>query len=210
LARRLVVVQAKVRDVLDQVATGSVRAISIGAGQGHDLIGVLAPRTRVSQAVIARDPPSRLLRLFFKAPVVLYRLRMGWLLGSRFLLLTHTGRRTGQTRLTVIEVVGYDPSIPEAVVIAAWGERAQWVRNLKAAPAVSVQIGRVHWSAPEHRILDPERAAEVIATYWREHPVAARMIAKLLGWPPTSTGVAYEQFVQTLCAVAFRPSRKGN
>ncbi len=28
-------------------------------------------------------PPSRLLRLFFKAPIVLYRLRMGWLLSSR-------------------------------------------------------------------------------------------------------------------------------
>lgn len=55
-----------------------------------------------------------------------------------FLLVTHTGRRAGQTRLTVIEVVNSDRSIPELIVIAAWGERAQWGANLKAAPAVSI------------------------------------------------------------------------
>jgi deazaflavin-dependent oxidoreductase (nitroreductase family) len=93
--------------------------------------------------VITRNPPSRLLRLFFKAPIVLYRLRMGWLLRSRFLLLTHTGRRTGQTRLTVLEVVSYDRSIPEVVVIAAWGERAQWVRNLGRLGPVAASRDRM-------------------------------------------------------------------
>lgn len=141
---------------------------------------------------------------------MLYRLRMGWLLGSRFLLLTHTGRRTGQTRQTVLEVVGYDRSIPEVVVIAAWGERAQWVRNLEASPAISVQIGRTRWPAPEHHILDAERTAEVIATYRREHPFTARLIGKLLGWPLDMTDPAYEPFVRTLCAVAFRPAEIGD
>jgi len=46
LARRLVVVQAKVRDALDQIGPGPARAISICAGQGHDLIGVLAQHHR--------------------------------------------------------------------------------------------------------------------------------------------------------------------
>ncbi|MGH2879450.1 MAG: nitroreductase family deazaflavin-dependent oxidoreductase [Solirubrobacteraceae bacterium] len=157
-----------------------------------------------------RHPPSPLLRLFFKAPVVLYRLRMGWLLGSRFLLLTHTGRRTGQTRQTVLEVVGYDRSIREAVVIAAWGERAQWLRNLEASPAISVQIGRTRWATPEHRVLDAEQTAEVIATYRREHSLIARLIGKLLGWPLDVADPSYEQFVKTLCAVVFRPAEKGD
>ena len=47
LARRLVVVQAKVRDALDQIGPGPARAISICAGQGHDLIGVLAQHHRL-------------------------------------------------------------------------------------------------------------------------------------------------------------------
>lgn len=39
-------VQAQIRATLDRAAPGSVRAISICAGQGHDLIGVLADHPR--------------------------------------------------------------------------------------------------------------------------------------------------------------------
>jgi hypothetical protein len=42
LGRRLVVVQAQIRAVLDRAAPGPVRIISVCAGQGHDLIGALA------------------------------------------------------------------------------------------------------------------------------------------------------------------------
>jgi deazaflavin-dependent oxidoreductase (nitroreductase family) len=86
--------------------------------------------------------------LVFEAPVALYRLHLGWLLGNRFVLLMHTGRKAGRARFTVIEVVAYDRSIPEVVVIAAWGAHAQRVRNLKAAPAIGVQLGRVRWCIP--------------------------------------------------------------
>jgi deazaflavin-dependent oxidoreductase (nitroreductase family) len=151
-------------------------------------------------------PPGRLLRLVFKAPVVLYRLHLGWLLGERFILLTHTGCTTGRTRRTVIEVVAYDRSIPEVVVIAAWGDRAQWVRNLNAHPVVSVQLGRVRWSHPEHRFLEPAQAAEVIAAYRSRHPFAARALARLLGWPQDVDDPGYQRFVRTLCAVALRPA----
>jgi hypothetical protein len=46
LGRRLALVQAQVRDVLDRAAPGPIRAISVCAGQGHDLIGVLAEHPR--------------------------------------------------------------------------------------------------------------------------------------------------------------------
>lgn len=151
-------------------------------------------------------PPGPLLRLLFRAPIVLYRLRLGWLLGDRFILLTHTGRTTGRARSTVVEVVAHDRSVPEVVVIAAWGARAQWVRNLKAAPAIAVQIGRVRWPHPEHRFLEPAEVANVIAAYRREHPLVARMLARLLGWPLYAAPPVYEQFTRTLYAIAFRPA----
>lgn len=50
------------------------------------------------ELVLTRPSPGRILRLAFKAPLVLYRLWLGWLLGERFVLLTHIGRRTGRTR----------------------------------------------------------------------------------------------------------------
>lgn len=46
LARRLVVVQEQIHAVLDGAPPGPVRAISICAGQGHDLIGVLVGHPR--------------------------------------------------------------------------------------------------------------------------------------------------------------------
>jgi len=38
--------------------------------------------------------PRGLVRLAFRAPIWLYRAHLGWLLGYRFVLLTHTGRKS--------------------------------------------------------------------------------------------------------------------
>jgi hypothetical protein len=47
--------------------------------------------------------------------------RVGWLLGHRFLMLTHRGRRTGRVYRTVLEVVARDEVTREAVVMFAFG-----------------------------------------------------------------------------------------
>ena len=49
----------------------------------------------------------------------LYRWKCGWLLGHRFLLLIHVGRRTGLRRCTVLEVLEYRKEGSEAVVMSA-------------------------------------------------------------------------------------------
>ena len=50
---------------------------------------------------LARPPRTRLRRALFRAPIWLYRLGLGGLLGGRFLLLTHTGRTSGRPRQVV-------------------------------------------------------------------------------------------------------------
>ncbi|HTZ64782.1 MAG TPA: class I SAM-dependent methyltransferase [Solirubrobacteraceae bacterium] len=49
LGRRLAVVQRQVRHALDDAPPGPVRVISVCAGQGHDLLGVLAEHPRCEQ-----------------------------------------------------------------------------------------------------------------------------------------------------------------
>jgi hypothetical protein len=64
LGRRLMVVQEQVRAALDRSAPGFVRAISVCAGQGHDLIGVLAGhprRTDVTARLVELDEDNALL-----------------------------------------------------------------------------------------------------------------------------------------------------
>jgi ubiquinone/menaquinone biosynthesis C-methylase UbiE len=59
LAQRLLAVQARITEALDQTPPGPLRAISICAGQGRDLIGVLRehPRRRdVTARLVELDP----------------------------------------------------------------------------------------------------------------------------------------------------------
>jgi hypothetical protein len=59
LSQRLAFVQRRVRDVLDEAPPGPVRVVSLCAGQGRDLLGVLAdhPRRRdVTARLVELDP----------------------------------------------------------------------------------------------------------------------------------------------------------
>jgi hypothetical protein len=50
------------------------------------------------------QPLAGLTRFLFRMPIYLYRLKLGWLFGSRLLLLNHVGRVSGKSRLTILEV----------------------------------------------------------------------------------------------------------
>lgn len=60
LANRLLMVQAQIRVVLDNAPPGRINAISVVAGQGRDLIGVLAdhPRRHDVRAVLVELDPA--------------------------------------------------------------------------------------------------------------------------------------------------------
>jgi deazaflavin-dependent oxidoreductase (nitroreductase family) len=90
-----------------------------------------------------RSRPNAALRVAFRLPVYPYRYRLGWLFGHRLLLLVHRGRKSGYVYQTVLEVVRHDPARRESIVVSAWGgEKADWYRNLRAAPAVEIRIRR--------------------------------------------------------------------
>ena len=63
--------------------------------------------------------PAGALRLAFRLPIYLYRLDLGWMLGHRFLLFVHLGRKSGLLRETVLEVLLHDPAARQSVVSAA-------------------------------------------------------------------------------------------
>jgi len=82
---------------------------------------------------------ARLLRVRWavRAPVRLYQARLGFLFGSRLLMLEHTGRKSGARRHVVLEAV--DHSRPGIYVVASgFGGQAQWFRNVRVDPRVRV------------------------------------------------------------------------
>jgi len=145
-------------------------------------------------------------RRMARLPGRLYDWHLGWLLGHRFLRLTHVGRRSGRRYRTVLEVVG--PAEPgEVVVVAGFGRSADWFRNISALPPIEVAIGRQRFR-PVARVLPAEEAAAVLADYERRNrlagPVVRRVLGWLVGWEYDGSAAARARLVQELPFVAFR------
>lgn len=163
---------------------------------------------------VAHVSPRRLSPLakrFLRAPAALYEADLGWLLGRRFLCVTHVGRRSGRRYRTVLEVVGTGPQPEELIVLAGLGRRAEWYRNLIANPdRVEVQIARERFAAG-YRVLSEQEAVDVLGRY--EHanrlaaPVIHRVLTWLLGWSYDGSQSARIRLAGELPLVAFRPAQ---
>jgi deazaflavin-dependent oxidoreductase (nitroreductase family) len=113
---------------------------------------------------------ARLLRstLLMRAPIWMYRARLGFMFGSRLLLLEHIGRRTGARRLVVLEVVGH-PASDTYVVASGFGSRSQWYRNVTAHPRVRVSVAHRRAVPAEARVLEPSQAVTALQEYVDRH-----------------------------------------
>jgi deazaflavin-dependent oxidoreductase (nitroreductase family) len=150
-----------------------------------------------------------LLRTLLHIPIYLYRWKLGWMLGKRFLLLTHTGRRTARRHETVLEVMEYRPAATEFVVMSGFGPTADWFQNIQVGPA-SVEVGRIRFSAA-HRILGEGEAVAVVQQYERRNrfigTIVRSVLRRLLGWNYTGTDSDRHRLVAQLPLVAFRPTQ---
>lgn len=116
-------------------------------------------------------PDQRLLRLLFRLPLPLYRYGLGFVLGGRILRLAHTGRRSGLPREVALEVLRHDQTTDSFIVASAWGERADWYRNLVAQPRSEITVGRRHVPVIARR-LSPYASQRELQLYALNHPVA--------------------------------------
>jgi deazaflavin-dependent oxidoreductase (nitroreductase family) len=145
---------------------------------------------------------------FLRLPIYLYRWRLGRLLGHRFLLLNHVGRRTGRRHQTVLEVMEYREDGPEAVVMSGFGRNADWLRNIEARPGEEVIIGSEKFVA-SHRFLAEEDAINVVKGYerrnWLMAPIIRLVLSRLLGWHYRGSEADRRRLVKQLPLIAFRP-----
>ena len=129
---------------------------------------------------LAQRRPYGLYRWLANAPRWFYRLGLGWLLGHRVMQLTHQGRRSGEVRHTILEVLHYDPRTREVLVVSGWEGKTDWYRNIQHAPALEVRIGRVRYR-PVQEFLSPEETTQVILTLFQQHPREVRFAGPFLG-----------------------------
>jgi deazaflavin-dependent oxidoreductase (nitroreductase family) len=162
--------------------------------------------SQAEHVVMPRLSPT--LRRVFRAPVYLYRWKCGWLLGHRFLLLIHVGRRTGLRHQTVLEIMAYRQDPLEWVVMSGFGREADWFRNIEAARGADILVGSRR-IAVAHRVLPAAEAGCVIAGYERRNrllaPIVRNVLSRLAGWRYDGSEPARRRLAAQLPLVAFRP-----
>ena len=150
--------------------------------------------------------PRELFRFFLRLPILLYRFRLGWLLGRRFLLLTHTGRKSGALHSTVLEILRYDQSSHCCYIASGWGIKSQWYRNVRKNPRVQYTLG-FQQRVGRVEQLPIERAERELRDYGSRHPTAIRTLTKFLigekfeGGPSQYRHLAYQVPVLQLAPI---------
>jgi deazaflavin-dependent oxidoreductase (nitroreductase family) len=159
----------------------------------------------MTEALADKGSPRGLLRLLTKLPVVLFRLRLGFVFGQRLLMLEHRGRKSGKTRRTVLEVVERDESSGAYVLASGWGEKADWFQNLMASPDATITVGFRRLPIRASR-LSPDEARARLEGYAARHPAAFRGLGRfMLGVHIDSVERRIDALVERVPLVALTP-----
>jgi deazaflavin-dependent oxidoreductase (nitroreductase family) len=150
-------------------------------------------------------PPTGLRRVLWRLPIRLYRLGLGRFLGKRIMLLTHTGRVSGQPRRAVIEVIEHDET--GCVAASGFGQRADWYRNVMATPEVTVQIGGQAFPATAGAV-PADEGARIMERYAPRHPAAARQLYKIMGFEVDGSAEDYREVGRRIPFVRFTRSER--
>ena len=110
-------------------------------------------------------------RWLVRAPIGIYRAGLGFVFGSRLLMLEHRGRSSGRRRFVVLEVVDR-PARDEYVIASGFGPRAQWYRNVVAEPRVRVSSGLRRHVPATATAMTSEESAAALRLYASAHPRA--------------------------------------
>jgi deazaflavin-dependent oxidoreductase (nitroreductase family) len=154
------------------------------------------------------QPPKGFSRFLYRLPILLYRVGLGILMGRRFLLLEHTGRRSGLPRNAVLEVIRFDRNEEMYYVVSAFGERADWYKNICKDPSVRIQVGW-KWKKAQAQLLDVEKTEKEILVYARSHPKVFRvLVERLLGYEVGEGEDELMDLARKFIVVGIRVDRK--
>jgi len=126
-------------------------------------------------------PPRGLKLKLFRAPLYLYHLKLGFLLGERFIHLQHWGRVSGALKETVIEVIDQDKASGKIYAASGFGEKSQWFKNISNNGDVFITIKNTEHKAIA-RVVSQKEAEETLLRYAKAHPNSIRGVARLSGY----------------------------
>ena len=151
------------------------------------------------------DPHTPIMRAFLRTPLLLYRTPLRAMVGRFYVQIEHRGRKSGRVYRTVVDRLHTDRETGEVFVTSAWGDKSDWFRNIQAAPASGVCIGRRRFE-PTQRIVSLEEANEIHRKAKEERPLAMRFGLALVRYPFPRTDEDLRELTRFMPVVGFRQS----
>jgi len=147
-------------------------------------------------------PPKGLKLKLFRAPRYFYHLKLGFLFGERFIHLKHWGRKSGQLKETVIEVIDQDKTNGVLYSASGFGTQSQWFKNISVNNAVFVTLRNTEFEASAS-VLSADEATEVLLRYVKVHPNSIKSVARLSGYEMDGSEKDIGAFSQIIKIVKF-------
>ena len=147
-------------------------------------------------------PPKGLKLKLFRAPRYDYHLKLGFLFGERFIHLKHWGRKSGQLKETVIEVIDQDKTNGVLYSASGFGKQSQWFKNISVNNAVFVTLRNTEFEASAS-VLSADEATEVLLRYVKVHPNSIKSVARLSGYEMDGSEKDVIAFSQIIKIVKF-------
>jgi len=106
---------------------------------------------------------------------------------TNFCYLTTTGRVTGEPHEIEIWFAADGDTL---FMLAGAGDRSDWVRNLRAQPAVTVRVGDVTYDATARVVQDPDESRRARTLVFDKYQ--PRNNGSLEGWRESALPVAFD------------------
>lgn len=94
------------------------------------------PPPRTTPAFFLPRPTNPVMKALLKGPILAWRLGLGFLVGRNLMIVTTTGRQSGQPRRTAL---GFYAQHGRKYVFTLRGPGTDWYRNILADPRVTLQ-----------------------------------------------------------------------
>lgn len=146
-------------------------------------------------------PKSEFAKMVTKLPILTWRLGLGPIAGRLFMIITHTGRKTGNPHQTMVE---YHTMNGIKYVVCAFGVKTQWYRNIMADPRVTIQTsdGTEHMVAV--RVTQDDELISVFNLMMRKDPPIMNWYIQSLGVKPEQESILSHK--QDLVFLRFDPT----
>ena len=115
-------------------------------------------------------------RFFLRSPYFLYNKLTARIYGKKLIQIRTTGRVSKKERKTLLEVIGTINNAP--VVIAGFGEKSDWVLNLRKNPQLEVVWTSLNYTSVAEW-LNEEDAIAILSDYKKRNPNLVKLYESL-------------------------------